>query len=78
MEDSRASRSFQMLASTFEALLESTEADINAVRTEQLTASNIGSIPVSVQELVYGGKKAGVGASAKPLDRKNELLSSSE
>ncbi|MBW0507718.1 hypothetical protein O181_047433, partial [Austropuccinia psidii MF-1] len=35
-------------------------------------------IPVSVQELVYGGKAAGVGASAKSLDRHNELFSSSE
>ncbi|MBW0584852.1 hypothetical protein O181_124567 [Austropuccinia psidii MF-1] len=35
-------------------------------------------IPVSVQELVYGGKAAGVGTSAKSLDRHNELLSSSK
>ncbi|MBW0472141.1 hypothetical protein O181_011856 [Austropuccinia psidii MF-1] len=35
-------------------------------------------IPVSVQELVYGGKAAGVGTSDKSLDRNNELLSSSE
>ncbi|MBW0516184.1 hypothetical protein O181_055899 [Austropuccinia psidii MF-1] len=33
---------------------------------------------VSVQELVYGGKTAGVGASSNPLERDNELLSSSE
>ncbi|MBW0566507.1 hypothetical protein O181_106222 [Austropuccinia psidii MF-1] len=33
---------------------------------------------VSVQELVNGGKEAGMGTSAKFLDRKNELLSSSE
>ncbi|MBW0547565.1 hypothetical protein O181_087280 [Austropuccinia psidii MF-1] len=31
-----------------------------------------------VQELVYGGKAAGVGTSAKSLDRHNELISSSE
>ncbi|MBW0500698.1 hypothetical protein O181_040413 [Austropuccinia psidii MF-1] len=37
-----------------------------------------GEIPVSVQELVYGGKAAGVGNSAKSLDRHNELLYSSE
>ncbi|MBW0487021.1 hypothetical protein O181_026736 [Austropuccinia psidii MF-1] len=37
-----------------------------------------GNIPVSVQELVYGGKAEGVGTSAKPLDRENELLYSSE
>ncbi|MBW0485556.1 hypothetical protein O181_025271 [Austropuccinia psidii MF-1] len=35
-------------------------------------------IPVSVQELVYGGKAAGVGPSAKSFNRHNELLSSSE
>ncbi|MBW0464226.1 hypothetical protein O181_003941 [Austropuccinia psidii MF-1] len=35
-------------------------------------------IPVSVKELVYGGKAAGVGASAKSLGRHNELLLSSE
>ncbi|MBW0583262.1 hypothetical protein O181_122977 [Austropuccinia psidii MF-1] len=28
-------------------------------------------IPVSVQELVYGGKEPGVGTSAKSLDRHN-------
>ncbi|MBW0570383.1 hypothetical protein O181_110098 [Austropuccinia psidii MF-1] len=33
-------------------------------------------IPVSVQQLVYGGKAAGVGTSSKSLDRHNELLSS--
>ncbi|MBW0499437.1 hypothetical protein O181_039152, partial [Austropuccinia psidii MF-1] len=36
------------------------------------------SIPVSVQELVYGSKAAGVGTYAKSLDRHNELISSSE
>ncbi|MBW0537214.1 hypothetical protein O181_076929 [Austropuccinia psidii MF-1] len=35
-------------------------------------------IPVSVQELVYGSKAAGVGTSAKYFDRHNEILSSSE
>ncbi|MBW0470696.1 hypothetical protein O181_010411 [Austropuccinia psidii MF-1] len=35
-------------------------------------------IPVSVQELVYGGKAAGVGTSSKSLNRNNKLLSSSE
>ncbi|MBW0520720.1 hypothetical protein O181_060435, partial [Austropuccinia psidii MF-1] len=33
-------------------------------------------IPVSVQELVYGSKAAGVGTSSKSLDRHNELISS--
>ncbi|MBW0561915.1 hypothetical protein O181_101630, partial [Austropuccinia psidii MF-1] len=36
------------------------------------------NMSVSVQELVYGGKASGVGTSSKSLDRKNELLSSSE
>ncbi|MBW0556024.1 hypothetical protein O181_095739 [Austropuccinia psidii MF-1] len=36
------------------------------------------NIPVSIQELVYGGKAAGVGTSSKSLDRHNELISSSE
>ncbi|MBW0584538.1 hypothetical protein O181_124253, partial [Austropuccinia psidii MF-1] len=36
------------------------------------------SSKVSVQELVYGRKKARVGTSPKSLDRHNELLSSSE
>ncbi|MBW0574148.1 hypothetical protein O181_113863 [Austropuccinia psidii MF-1] len=35
------------------------------------------NIPVSVQELVSGSKAAGVGTSAKSLDRHNELISSS-
>ncbi|MBW0497855.1 hypothetical protein O181_037570 [Austropuccinia psidii MF-1] len=35
-------------------------------------------IPVSVQEVVYGSKAAGLGTSAKSLDRHNQLLSSSE
>ncbi|MBW0477241.1 hypothetical protein O181_016956 [Austropuccinia psidii MF-1] len=35
-------------------------------------------IPVSVKELFYGRKAAGVGTSSKPLDRENELISSSE
>ncbi|MBW0507832.1 hypothetical protein O181_047547 [Austropuccinia psidii MF-1] len=35
-------------------------------------------IPVSVQELVYGGKAAGVTTSSKFLKRHNKLISSSE
>ncbi|MBW0501375.1 hypothetical protein O181_041090 [Austropuccinia psidii MF-1] len=35
-------------------------------------------IPVSVQEIVYGNKEAGVRTSSKSLDRNNELISSSE
>ncbi|MBW0495951.1 hypothetical protein O181_035666 [Austropuccinia psidii MF-1] len=45
---------------------------------ELFPASNSRNIPVSVQELVYGSKTAGAGASAKSLDRHNELLYSSE
>ncbi|MBW0589417.1 hypothetical protein O181_129132 [Austropuccinia psidii MF-1] len=40
--------------------------------------NNSGNIPVSLQDLVYGSKTAGMGASAKSLDRPNELLPSSE
>ncbi|MBW0509797.1 hypothetical protein O181_049512 [Austropuccinia psidii MF-1] len=36
------------------------------------------NIPVSIQELVYGSKAAGVGATAKSLDRYNQFISSSE
>ncbi|MBW0577469.1 hypothetical protein O181_117184 [Austropuccinia psidii MF-1] len=81
MEDSRASTSSQRLASPFCTLIESPEADITAipvVRPEPFPAGNNRDIPVSTQELVYGGKPAGVGTSAKSLDRNNELLSSSE
>ncbi|MBW0511257.1 hypothetical protein O181_050972 [Austropuccinia psidii MF-1] len=41
-------------------------------------AGSTGNIPVSVQELVYGGKAAGVGISAQRVDREIELLPSSE
>ncbi|MBW0542358.1 hypothetical protein O181_082073 [Austropuccinia psidii MF-1] len=34
--------------------------------------------PVSVQELIYGSKRARVGTSPKSLDRRHELISSSE
>ncbi|MBW0485505.1 hypothetical protein O181_025220 [Austropuccinia psidii MF-1] len=39
---------------------------------------NSGDISVSVQELVYGSKEAGVGTSAKPLDMEHEIVSSSK
>ncbi|MBW0527688.1 hypothetical protein O181_067403 [Austropuccinia psidii MF-1] len=70
-----------MLASTFESLIGSPEADITAipvVRPDPFPTGNNRNIPVSVPELVYGGKEAGVGTSFKSLDRDNELLSSSE
>ncbi|MBW0498741.1 hypothetical protein O181_038456 [Austropuccinia psidii MF-1] len=44
----------------------------------QVTRGRNRDIPLTVQELVYGGKAAGVKTSAKSLDRNNELLSSSE
>ncbi|MBW0486576.1 hypothetical protein O181_026291 [Austropuccinia psidii MF-1] len=77
IEDLRTYTSSQSLASAFEALLESTEADITAipvVRSEPFPTGNNGNIPVSVQELVYGGKTEGVGTFSKPLDSKNKLL----
>ncbi|MBW0561080.1 hypothetical protein O181_100795 [Austropuccinia psidii MF-1] len=70
MEDARTSASSQSLASTFDTLIESPEADISAVpviRLESFSAGNNRDIPVSVEELVYGGKAAGVGTSAKYL-----------
>ncbi|MBW0480438.1 hypothetical protein O181_020153 [Austropuccinia psidii MF-1] len=77
MEDARASTSSQRLSSTFETLIESQEAGITAipvVTPDLFPAGRNREIPVSVQELVYGGKKAGVGTSAKSLNRNNELL----
>ncbi|MBW0579518.1 hypothetical protein O181_119233 [Austropuccinia psidii MF-1] len=81
MEDARTSTSFQRLARIFETLIESPEAEITAipiVRPEPFPTGNNRDIPVSVQKLVYGGKAAGVGTSAKSLGRKNEIISSSE
>ncbi|MBW0576585.1 hypothetical protein O181_116300 [Austropuccinia psidii MF-1] len=81
MEDARNYTGSKKLASTFEALIESPEAEITAIpifRTEPFTTGNNRDIPVSVQELVYGRKAEGVGTSAKSLDRHNEIISSSE
>ncbi|MBW0572934.1 hypothetical protein O181_112649 [Austropuccinia psidii MF-1] len=80
MEDSRASTSSQRLASNFETLIESPEADITAiaVRPGSVSTGNNRDIPVSVHKLVYGSKTARVGASPKSLDRHHELISSSE
>ncbi|MBW0577322.1 hypothetical protein O181_117037 [Austropuccinia psidii MF-1] len=80
MEDARTSTSSQRLASTFEPLIESPEADITAiaVRPESFPTGSSGDLPVSVQELVYGRQTARVGTSPKSLDRHHELLSSSE
>ncbi|MBW0522802.1 hypothetical protein O181_062517 [Austropuccinia psidii MF-1] len=81
MEDDSTSTMFQRLASTFETLIESPEPDITSVsvvRPESLATGKNRDIPVSVQEMVYGGKAAGVGTSAKSLDRNHEVISSSE
>ncbi|MBW0569303.1 hypothetical protein O181_109018 [Austropuccinia psidii MF-1] len=80
MEDARTSTSSQRLASTFEPLIESPEADITAisVRPESFPTGSSGDLPVSVQELVYGCQTARVGTSPKSLDRQHELLSSGE
>ncbi|MBW0513462.1 hypothetical protein O181_053177 [Austropuccinia psidii MF-1] len=79
MEYYRTSTSSQRLSSTFDTLINSSEADITAItvfRPEPFPTGNNRDIQLSVKELVYGGKTAGMGASAKSLDRKNELLSS--
>ncbi|MBW0531452.1 hypothetical protein O181_071167 [Austropuccinia psidii MF-1] len=81
MEDYRASTSSQRLAKTFVTLIEISESGITPIhvfRSEKLPASRSRYIPVSIKELVYGSKAAGVGTSTKPLDRKNELIYSSE
>ncbi|MBW0531727.1 hypothetical protein O181_071442 [Austropuccinia psidii MF-1] len=81
MEDARTSTSSQSLAGTFDTLIESPEADINAivfVRPESLQTGNNRDIPVSVQELVYRSKTARVETSTKSLDTHQELISSSE
>ncbi|MBW0506034.1 hypothetical protein O181_045749 [Austropuccinia psidii MF-1] len=81
MEDSRTSTSYKRLARTFETIIESSEAGIHFIsvlRYEQFPTRRGINILVSVQELVIGKKKSGVGTSTKPLDRENELLYSSE
>ncbi|MBW0566369.1 hypothetical protein O181_106084 [Austropuccinia psidii MF-1] len=81
MEDATTSTNSKWLARTFDALIESPEADITAipiVRPKPFPTGNNRDITVSVQELVYGRKEAGVGTSSKSLDRHNELISSSE
>ncbi|MBW0575154.1 hypothetical protein O181_114869 [Austropuccinia psidii MF-1] len=80
MEDARTSTSSQRLASSFETLIESPEADITSISvgSESVSTGNNRDIPVSVQELLYGSKTARVGTSPKSLDRQHELISSSE
>ncbi|MBW0543089.1 hypothetical protein O181_082804 [Austropuccinia psidii MF-1] len=77
MGDSKTSTSSQMLARTFDTLIESPEADITAipiVRPEPFPTGRNRDIPVSVEELVYGSKAEGVGTSSKSLDRQNQLI----
>ncbi|MBW0564811.1 hypothetical protein O181_104526 [Austropuccinia psidii MF-1] len=79
--DARASTSSQRLVRDFETLLESPESDITSIpvlRSETLPGRSSRDIPVSVQEMVHGGKEEGVGASSQHLDRKNELINSSK
>ncbi|MBW0547633.1 hypothetical protein O181_087348 [Austropuccinia psidii MF-1] len=61
MEDARASTSSQSLATTFDTIIESPEADIttiSVVRPESLSTGNNRDIPVLVQELeVHGARK---------------------
>ncbi|MBW0579500.1 hypothetical protein O181_119215 [Austropuccinia psidii MF-1] len=77
IEDARTSTSLQRLARTFDTLIESKEADMTAipfVRPEPFQTGSNRNIPVSVQELVYDSKEAGVGVSSKYLDRHNGLI----
>ncbi|MBW0584902.1 hypothetical protein O181_124617 [Austropuccinia psidii MF-1] len=80
MEDSRTSTSYQRLASNFDTLIESPEADITAiaVRSDSLPTGSSRDIPVSVQKLVYFTKTAQVGTFPKSLDRHHELICSGE
>ncbi|MBW0509910.1 hypothetical protein O181_049625 [Austropuccinia psidii MF-1] len=81
MEDARTSTCSQRIASTFDTLIDSLEdeiTDIPVSRPESFPTGNNRNIPVSVQELVYGGKAAGVRTSAKYLNRNKELIPSSE
>ncbi|MBW0468072.1 hypothetical protein O181_007787 [Austropuccinia psidii MF-1] len=81
MEDARTSTSSQRLFRKFKTLLDSPEAERTAIpvfRSEQFPTSRSIDIPVSVQELVYGGKEAGVGTSAQIFDMENELLPSKD
>ncbi|MBW0568107.1 hypothetical protein O181_107822 [Austropuccinia psidii MF-1] len=81
MEDSRTSTSSQRLASTFDTLIKSPEADITpiaVVRPESLSKFNNRDIPVLLQERVYGSKTESVGTFPKSLDSQHELISSSE
>ncbi|MBW0464898.1 hypothetical protein O181_004613 [Austropuccinia psidii MF-1] len=76
-KNARTSTSSQKLAGAFSTLIESPEAEITffpAVRSKQLPGSSSGDIPVSVQELVYGGKAEGVGSASQLVDRNSELF----
>ncbi|MBW0511455.1 hypothetical protein O181_051170 [Austropuccinia psidii MF-1] len=65
MEDARTSTSSQRLASTFETLIESTEAEITSisvVRPESLSTGNNRDIPIAVQELLISSSEEAHGA----------------
>ncbi|MBW0494322.1 hypothetical protein O181_034037 [Austropuccinia psidii MF-1] len=75
MEDART---YTRIFDTFLGVQKLKKTAIPVVRSEHLLTIRSGNIPVSVQELVYGGKAARVGASSQLLDRDNELLPSSK
>ncbi|MBW0529371.1 hypothetical protein O181_069086 [Austropuccinia psidii MF-1] len=54
------------------------EAKMEIPNLPPVPKGNNRNVPVSVKELVYGGKASGVGTSAKFLDGHNELISFSE
>ncbi|MBW0538630.1 hypothetical protein O181_078345 [Austropuccinia psidii MF-1] len=81
MEESRDTTSSKSLTSTFDNILESPEAEINAIpsaRSEKLMGRRSRDIPCSVTEMVYGGNEEGVGTFSKIIDRDTKLISSSE
>ncbi|MBW0468317.1 hypothetical protein O181_008032 [Austropuccinia psidii MF-1] len=61
-----------------EAEMKDYKTSTSSKRPESFPTCNSEDIPVSVQELVYGSKVAGMGTSEKSSDMRNELLSSSE
>ncbi|MBW0588396.1 hypothetical protein O181_128111 [Austropuccinia psidii MF-1] len=77
MEDSRTYTSSQRLVNTFDTVIESPEAQMNAisvVRPESLSTANNRDIPVSVQELVYGSKTPRAGTFPKSLDKHHKVV----
>ncbi|MBW0568534.1 hypothetical protein O181_108249 [Austropuccinia psidii MF-1] len=81
MEYFRTSTISQRLDRSFDTLLEILGSEMTAilvVRYEKITGRRSIDIPVSVKEMVYGGKEAGVGISENIVDRDNEIISPSE